>query len=183
MRLALESSRQLALKDDTSCWYAKTNLWFQRHGFSMDRLPPFQYSLEAPSLPITKTERNRIIRQDLIQLDTKRTWVEPIQELGTKMAFYRGNFLQVSEDGFVTRPSYMDTHLSHGLRCAIGQICTSSHHWRLNSAGFRESHLKTDSVSYVGQNRRQSSTMYAIVQFIMRYGGASIAYSRKALDL
>ncbi|MCO5603414.1 hypothetical protein L7F22_057564 [Adiantum nelumboides] len=51
-RSALESSRQLALKGDTSCWYAKTNLWFQRHGFSMDRLPPFQYSLEAPSLPI-----------------------------------------------------------------------------------------------------------------------------------
>ncbi|MCO5560653.1 hypothetical protein L7F22_014270 [Adiantum nelumboides] len=173
-RSALESSRQLALKGDTSCWYAKTNLWFQRHGFSMDRLPPFQYSLEAPSLPITKAERNRVIRQDLIQLDTKRTWVEPIQELGTKMAFYRGNFLQVSkdgfalpitkaernrvirqdliqldtkrtwvepiqelgtkmafyrgnflqvsEDGFVTCPSYMDTHLSHGLRCAIGQI-------------------------------------------------------------
>ena len=136
-RLALESSRQLALKGDTSCWYAKTNLWFQRHGFSMDRLPPFQYSLEAPSLPITKTERNRIIRQDLIQLDTKRTWVEPIQELGTKMAFYRGNFLQVSEDGFVTRPSYMDTHLSHGLRCAIGQIRTSSHQLEIEFGRFQ----------------------------------------------
>ena len=137
MRLALESSRQLALKGDTSCWYAKTNLWFQRHGFSMDRLPPFQYSLEAPSLPITKTERNRIIRQDLIQLDIKRTWVEPIQELGTKMAFYRGNFLQVSEDGFVTRPSYMDTHLSHGLRCAIGQIRTSSHQLEIEFGRFQ----------------------------------------------
>ncbi|MCO5605565.1 hypothetical protein L7F22_059748 [Adiantum nelumboides] len=55
--------------------------------------------------------------------------------------------------------------------------------WRLSSAGFRESHLKTDSVSYVGQNRRQSSTMYAIVQYIMRYEGASIAYLRKALDI
>ncbi|MCO5572665.1 hypothetical protein L7F22_026423 [Adiantum nelumboides] len=136
-RLALESSRQLALKGDTSCWYAKTNSWFQRHGFSMDRLPPFQYSLEAPSLPITKAERNRIIRQDLIQLDTKRTWVEPIQELGTKMAFYRGNFLQVSEDGFVTRPSYMDTHLSHGLRCAIGQIRTSSHQLEIEFGRFQ----------------------------------------------
>ncbi|MCO5577293.1 hypothetical protein L7F22_031120 [Adiantum nelumboides] len=149
-RSALESSRQIALKGDTSCWYAKTNLWFQRHGFSMDRLPPFQYSLEAPSLPITKAERNRIIslpitkaernriiRQDLIQLDTKRTWVESIQELGTKMAFYRGNFLQVSEDGFVTRPSYMDTHLSHGLRCAIGQIRTSSHQLEIEFGRFQ----------------------------------------------
>ena len=83
-----------------------------------------------------RKRENRIIRQDLIQLDTKRTWVEPIQELGTKMAFYRGNFLQVSEDGFVTRPSYMDTHLSHGLRCAIGKIRTSSHQLEIEFGRF-----------------------------------------------
>lgn len=136
-RLALESSRQLAMKGDTSCWYAQMTSWFQRHGFSMDRLPPFQYSLDAPSLPITRTETNKIIRQDLIQLDTKKTWVEPTQELGTKMAFYRENFLQLSEDGFVTRPSYMDTHLSHGLRCAIGQIRTSSHQLEIEFGRFR----------------------------------------------
>ncbi|MCO5599422.1 hypothetical protein L7F22_053525 [Adiantum nelumboides] len=66
-----------------------------------------------------------------------RTWVEPIQELGTKMAFYRGNFLQVSEDGFVTRPSYMDTHLSHGLRCATGQIRTSSNQLEIEFGRFQ----------------------------------------------
>ena len=27
--------------------------WFERYGFSMDRLPPFQYSLDAPSLSYT----------------------------------------------------------------------------------------------------------------------------------
>ena len=114
-RLALESSRQLAMQGDTSCWYAQMTSWFQRHGFRMDRLPPFQYSLDVPSLPITRMEITRLIRQDLIQLDTRRTWIEPIQELGTKMAFYREHLLQLTRDGFVIRLSYMDTHLSHGL--------------------------------------------------------------------
>lgn len=136
-RLALESSRQLAMQGDTSCWYAQMAAWFQKHGLSIDRLPPFQYSLDAPSLPVTRTEITRLIRQDLIQLDTRRTWVEPVQELGTKMAFYKEHLLQLSGDGFVIRPSYMDTHLSHSLRCAIGQIRTSSHHLEIETGRFR----------------------------------------------
>ncbi|WP_219822809.1 hypothetical protein, partial [Enterobacter cloacae complex sp. 4DZ3-17B2] len=53
------------------------------------------------------------------------------------MADYKENFLQLSEDGFVIRPSYMDTHLSHGLRCAIGQIRTSSHQLEIEFGRFR----------------------------------------------
>ena len=136
-KLALESSRQLAMQGDTSCWYAQMTSWFQRHGLNMDRLPPFQYSLDAPTLTVTRMEITKLIRQDLIQLDTRRTWIEPIQELGTKMAFYREHLLQLSEDGFVTRPSYMDTHMSHGLRCAIGQIRTSSHQLEIETGRFR----------------------------------------------
>ena len=136
-RLALESSRQLALQGDTSCWYAQMSSWFQRHGFSMDRLPPFQYSLDAPSLALTRMEITRLIRQDLIQLETRRTWIEPSRELGTKRAFYREHLLQLTTDGFVSRPSYMDTHLSHGLRCAIGQIRTSSHQLEIETGRFR----------------------------------------------
>jgi len=60
-----------------------------------------------------------------------------MQELGTKMAFYREHLLQLTEDGFVTRPSYMDTHLSHALRCAIGQIRTSSHQLEVETGRFR----------------------------------------------
>ena len=74
------------------------------------RLPPFQYSLQAPStVSVTRVEITRLIRQDLIQLDTRRTWIDPVQELGTKMAFYKEHLLQLSGDGFVIRPSYMDT--------------------------------------------------------------------------
>lgn len=116
-RLALESSRQLALQGDIACWYAEMTSWFQPHGVSMDRLPPFQYSLDAPSLTLTRAEITRLIRQDLIQLDTRRTWIQPMQELGTKMAFYREHLLQLTEDGFVTRPSYMDTHFSCATVC------------------------------------------------------------------
>ena len=68
--LALESFRQLALQGDTTCWYGQVTSWFQLHGFSMDRLPPFQYSLDAPSLPITRTKITTLIRQDLTHLDT-----------------------------------------------------------------------------------------------------------------
>ena len=99
----------------------------------MDRLPPFQYSLDAPSLSLTRVEITRLIQQDLTQLDTRRTWIEPSHELGTKRAFYREHLLQLTADGFIIRPSYMDTHLSHGLRCTIGQIRTSSHQLRVES--------------------------------------------------
>ena len=78
-RLALESSRQLATRGDTSCWYAQTIAWFQLHGFDMDRLPPFQYSLDAPSLSLTRTEITRLIGQNLIQLDTMRAWIQPMR--------------------------------------------------------------------------------------------------------
>lgn len=54
-----------------------------------------------------------------------------------KMAFYREHLLQLTGDGFVIRPSYMDTHLSHGLRCAIGQIRTSSHQLEIEIGRFR----------------------------------------------
>ena len=65
-RLALESSRQLALEGDTSCWYAQKTFLFKIHGLNIDKLPPFQYSLDALSLTLTHQEINRIIRQDLI---------------------------------------------------------------------------------------------------------------------
>ncbi|MCO5581650.1 hypothetical protein L7F22_035539 [Adiantum nelumboides] len=91
----------------------------------MDKLPPFQYSLDAPSLTLTPSEITRLIRKDPIQLDTRRTWIQPAQELGMKMAFYREHLLQLTEDGFVIRRGYMDTHLSHGIRCAIGQLSQS----------------------------------------------------------
>ena len=73
----------------------------------------------------------------MILLDTRRTWIQPTRELGPKMAFYREHLLQLTEDGFVTRPTYMDTHLSHGIRCVIGQMRTSSHQLEIETGRYR----------------------------------------------
>ena len=81
-RLALESARQLASQGDHGCWYAQLTSWFHLHGIDIDKLPPFQYSLDAPSVALSKLEINRLIKQDLIQLDTRRTWTQPLGMLG-----------------------------------------------------------------------------------------------------
>lgn len=132
-RLALDSSRQLSEEGDTRCWYTQVQTWLSLHGMSMDTLPPFQYSLDCPFLDLSHSELNRVMRMDIIRLDTERTWITPTLPLRTKMAQYQSHFLHISPDGFILRPTYMDTHLSHGIRSTIGQIRTSSHHLRIET--------------------------------------------------
>ncbi|KAI5070875.1 hypothetical protein GOP47_0015218 [Adiantum capillus-veneris] len=52
------------------------------------------------------------------------------------MAFYKEQFLHMSEDGFVVWPKYMDSHLSHGLQCVIGQLRTSSHQLQIETSRY-----------------------------------------------
>ncbi|MCO5610314.1 hypothetical protein L7F22_064550 [Adiantum nelumboides] len=59
------------------------------------------------------------------------------QEVMSCAPYTGSHVLQVSKDGFVTRPSYMDTRLSQGLRCAIGQIRTSSHQLEIEFGRFQ----------------------------------------------
>ena len=40
-RMALESSRKLAINGDKTCWYAQMTAWLDSHGISMTRLPLF----------------------------------------------------------------------------------------------------------------------------------------------
>lgn len=135
-RLALMSSKRLAEDGDTHCWYAEMQSWFGRHGLQIDALPPFQYSLDCPLLDLTDTERNRVIRADITRLHTERTWINPQEPLGTKMAYYQNHFMHISPDGFISRPAYMDTHLSLEIRSAIGQIRTSSHQLRIETGRY-----------------------------------------------
>lgn len=67
------------------------------HGISMDRLPPLQYSLDAPSLPKNCSKIHKTI---VTRLDTERTWISPMQELA-----------------FLHRPpfSYIDAHVTRPL--------------------------------------------------------------------
>ncbi|KAH7299191.1 hypothetical protein KP509_25G076700 [Ceratopteris richardii] len=53
------------------------------------------------------------------------------------MVFYRDHLLRLTRDGFVVKPSYMDTHLSYGVQCAIGQIRTSSHQLEIETGRYR----------------------------------------------
>ena len=88
-------------------------------------------------MTLSKQEINKLVKQDLVQLDTKRTWTNPVGELGTKKKFYKEHFLLVSDDGFITRAAYMDIHLSYNVRSAIGQIRTSSHNLEIEKVRFR----------------------------------------------
>ena len=42
---------------------------------------------------MTKVEKNRVIRSDIINLENKITWISPKIPLGTKMAHYKTHFL------------------------------------------------------------------------------------------
>ena len=66
--LALSSSMALSAEGDQRCWYSRLSNWFTRLGLDIDRLPPFQYSLDAPPSPLSPTDQevNQIIREDLL---------------------------------------------------------------------------------------------------------------------
>ena len=76
----------------------------------------------AWTVPIymTKEEKDRVIQTDIINLENKITWINPKISLGTKMAHYKTHFLHTSEDGFIIRPPYVDTHLSYAQHSVIG---------------------------------------------------------------
>lgn len=90
-------------------------------------LPPFQYDLTAPHLQLSHSERNRVMRQDIWQLYTHRTWISPQQPLPAKMLYYRDHFLSISADGFIQRPRYLEAFLHHAPMVALGQLRVSSH--------------------------------------------------------
>ena len=104
--LALSSSMTLSADGDQRCWYSRLSSWFTRLGLDLDRLPPFQYSLDAPPSPFSPTDQevNRLIRADLLQLHTWRTWFHP--KLPVKLDFYHRHCLQISHEGFIILPSY-----------------------------------------------------------------------------
>ncbi|MCO5607542.1 hypothetical protein L7F22_061739 [Adiantum nelumboides] len=98
---AFSASQDMALAGDRSSWYAQTRDWFSSQGLDIDRLPPLQYDTRAPTNSLTRSERNRVIRQEIWHTYIQRTWVDPGHELPSKMLHYREHFLQLSEQGFI----------------------------------------------------------------------------------
>ena len=126
-RRAFEASKQLAETGDTGSWYAQMIQLLTRCGWDIDHLPPLQYDPQAPHMQLSHSERNRVMRQDLLQSYMRQTWITPLKPLLQKMLYYRDCFMSISEDGFIQRPGYMDVYMPHSARVAIGQLRVSSH--------------------------------------------------------
>ncbi|KAH6554789.1 hypothetical protein KP509_1Z306500 [Ceratopteris richardii] len=124
---AFQASHDMALAGDTSSWYAQTRDSLAHHGFDIDRLPPLQYDLHAPTYSLSHQERNRVIRQEILHTYIHRTWVSPRDTLPQKMLYYREHFVHIFDEGFIEAPRYMQTYLPHHLRVVIGQLEVSSH--------------------------------------------------------
>ncbi|MCO5604088.1 hypothetical protein L7F22_058246 [Adiantum nelumboides] len=134
---AFSASQYMALAGDRSSWYAQTRDWFSSQGLDIDRLPPLQYDtqgLDIDRLPplqydtqastysLTRSMRNRVIRQKIWHTYIQRTWVDPGHELPSKMLHYREHFLPLSEEGFIETPLYMQRYMPHHIRVVIGQL-------------------------------------------------------------
>ena len=76
-KLTLMSSKQLAEHGDNHLWHAETQHCFKSHGLSIDAISLFQYSIDCPHLNMTKAEKNKVIRTDIINLDNGRVWISP----------------------------------------------------------------------------------------------------------
>ncbi|MCO5602573.1 hypothetical protein L7F22_056707 [Adiantum nelumboides] len=96
---ALQASQSTALTGNPSSWYAQTSEWFTKYGLDIDRLPPLQYDIHAPTYTLTHQERNRIIRQEISYIHIERTWISPRQPLQPKTLHYHEHFLHRSYRG------------------------------------------------------------------------------------
>jgi hypothetical protein len=108
-------------------WFAGVSGLLASMSIHLDRLPPFRYSLDAPShlLP-TKKELNKIIRDDIYRQFVQIIWANPQGGLRPKMAFYAEHFLEL-RDGLTVQPQYTLRHWMHALCIQLGQFRVGSH--------------------------------------------------------
>ena len=122
------------MRSDTSarsrCWYAQATSLLGSIRIEIDRLPPYQFLLDAPThlLP-SRQVLNEHVRQDIYRQYITTTWCHPSGGLRPKMAFYAEHFL-VIQDGIVVRPAYLDRHWNHALRFSLGSFRVGSHRLR-----------------------------------------------------
>ena len=106
--LAYFSSMKI-MRSNTStrsrCWYAQATSLLDSIGIEIDRLPPYQFTLDALAhlLP-SRQELNEHVRQDIYRQYITTTWCHPPGGLRPKMAFYAEHFLEI-QDCIVVRPT------------------------------------------------------------------------------
>ena len=71
---------------------------------------------------MTKVEKNRVIRTNIINLENKITLISPKISLDRKMAHYKTHFPHIR--GWI---HHMAMHLPYALHSVIGQQQTSTH--------------------------------------------------------
>lgn len=135
-RRAFESAIQIAEGGYDGAWYTQVRAWFGVHGLQLESLPPFQYDPDSPYVHLSRSERNTVIRQDLWQLYIRQHWIT--SPLPRKMSYYRDHFLTILDDGFIQRPRYMDIHMPHSSRVAIGQLRVASHRLEIETGRARD---------------------------------------------
>jgi len=86
---------------------------------SIDRLPPFRYSLEASGHLLPPEGAAQGDERVHIQTLCKVMWIAPPKDLGPKMAFYFEHFIQ-SRDGLIIRPEYTRKDWMHSLKIPLG---------------------------------------------------------------
>ncbi len=98
-------------RSDTStrsrCWYTQTTSLLGSIEIDIDRLPPYQFSLDAPAhfLP-SRQELNEHFQQDIYRQYITTTWSNPSGGLRPRMAFYAEHFLEI-QNGIVVRLAYL----------------------------------------------------------------------------
>ncbi|MCO5590551.1 hypothetical protein L7F22_044522 [Adiantum nelumboides] len=95
---AFIASRDMALAGDTSSWYAQTGDCLAQHGLDIDRLPPLQYDTQAPTYSLSRSERNRVIRQEIWHTYIQRTWRRPTDTLPPKMLWIQDTWTPSERD-------------------------------------------------------------------------------------
>ena len=78
------------------CWYTQVSALLGLIGISLDHLPPFHFSLDAPThlLP-HQQELNEHVRLNIYRQYVINTWKNPPSGLRSCMAFYVEHFLEI----------------------------------------------------------------------------------------
>ena len=130
---AYDSSVEI-MRSDTStrshCWYAHATSLLGSIGIEIDRLPPYQFSLDALAhlLP-SRQELNEHVRQDIYRQYITTTCSNPPGGLRPKMAFYAKHFLEI-QDGIIVRLAYLYQCWNHVLWFSLSSFKVGSHSLR-----------------------------------------------------
>lgn len=100
------------MEGNMSCGMRRWHLGLSPMGSIWTKYLHLSKFLYAPSFTLTHQEITSVVRQDVTKLDTRRTWLESPQILGTKMASYWEYLFHTTHSCFIVWPKYVDTSIA-----------------------------------------------------------------------